>query len=138
MLEAIKVIDIDGIKGYQPLTKSKTDRTEYSGQVNLINWLKYNHDDIFYFATVNERNSSPGDMAKLKKQGLITGVPDLYLARAGKSLFIEMKTHNGTPSHFRESQREVALDITDSGHTVVVCFGFEAAKVAIKQFFELE
>ena len=133
----IDIIKKDGFTFYKPDLHLAPCALELTEQVNLINWLSYNHPSMFYFATVNERNSSIVNMQKLKRQGLVTGVPDLYLALDGKTMFIEMKKHNGKFSDLRKTQRDVITELSEQGQTTMVCFGFLAAKQAIEEYFNL-
>lgn len=133
----IDIIEKDGFTFYKPTFKKKTDSSESVEQINYVNWIRENHPNIVFFAVVNERKSNAKDMEKLKRQGLVTGIPDLYLSLNGKSIFIEMKKHNGIFSHFRASQRTAATDLMDSGQVVVVCFGMLAAIIATEEFIKL-
>lgn len=69
--------------------------------------------------------------ARLKKEGVKAGVPDLFLpAPKGKwhGLYIEMKALKGTLS---ENQRWWIDKLKKQGYCVVVCYGWEAAKDTI-------
>lgn len=77
---------------------------------------------------------------KLKKQGLKTGVSDLFLpaARHGyHGLYIEMKNRQGTG---RESadQKEFGAYVESEGYKYVVAHGSEPAIDAIKEYMELK
>ena len=85
-------------------------------------------------------------MARLKREGLRPGVPDLMLARPKYSglpgastglfagLFVEMKRRGGKPS---KHQVEYADLLRRSGYNVVIsCGGFEEATRAIRAYIE--
>lgn len=132
----VEVIQKDDFTFYKPTVLLNDDPVESIHQINLINWIEENHPELFLFATVNERNSSKANMVKLKRQGLKTGVPDLYISKHGNQLFIEMKRHNGVFSDLRQSQRDIITEMKDKGEAVVVCFGFLASKLAVIDFLE--
>ena len=65
--------------------------------------------------------------AKLKKEGVKAGMPDLHLpvARQGfNSLYIEMKAQGGRVS---PAQSEKIEALTQAGNAVYVCVGADAA-----------
>ena len=68
------------------------------------------------------------EAVRLKAQGVLAGMPDLFLfvARHGfNSLFIEMKSPKGRLS---ENQKIVIARLVEQGHRVTVCNSFESAK----------
>ena len=82
-------------------------------------------------------------MARLKREGLRPGVPDLMLARPKYSglpgastglfagLFVEMKRRGGKPS---KHQVEYADLLRRSGYNVVIAQGFDEAVRAIRAY----
>lgn len=56
--------------------------------------------------------------AKLKAMGALPGVPDLYIAWPGHTLWIELKAPKGSVS---EAQRTFAHRAINIGHDVHIC-----------------
>lgn len=72
--------------------------------------------------------------ARLKREGVVAGMPDLVLlcAKCGRhALFIEMKTKRGRVSH---SQRDLFPLLEAQGYGVAVCHGWEAAVKAVESY----
>jgi len=80
-----------------PKTKTKMSFMEKDEQAAFVGWLRVNR--IRHHAIINSgaRNQQQG--AEFKRQGLVPGVPDLYVFLPGVgSLAIEMKRANGSLS----------------------------------------
>ena len=72
--------------------------------------------------------------ARLKREGVVRGMPDLVLlcARCGKhALFIEMKTKRGRVS---ESQRGLFPLLEAQGYGVAVCRGWREAADTVEAY----
>lgn len=73
--------------------------------------------------------------ARLKREGVVKGMPDMLLAcaRSGKhGLFIELKRQRG--GRLSESQRELFPLLEAQGYGVAVCRGWLSASDAIKAY----
>ena len=74
--------------------------------------------------------------ARLKREGVVAGMPDLVLlcARSGRhALFIEMKTKRGRVS---QSQRGLFPLLEAQGYGVAVCHGWKEAAEAVTAYLE--
>jgi len=72
--------------------------------------------------------------AKLKREGVKSGVPDICLPVARgqyHGLFIELKGEGG---HLQESQRQWISELTAQGYAARVCFGFDEAVKIITNY----
>ena len=72
--------------------------------------------------------------ARLKREGVVRGMPDLLLAcpRCGRhALFVEMKTSRGRVS---ESQRNLFPLLEAQGYGVAVCHGWREAVEVIEAY----
>lgn len=72
--------------------------------------------------------------ARLKREGVVRGMPDLVLlcARSGRhALFVEMKTKRGRVS---ESQRDLFPLLEAQGYGVAVCRGWREAADAVEAY----
>ena len=119
---------------YMPEKADRTEIPESMDQVSAIAWFEYHYPNAKIVATVNERNSSARDMEKLKRQGLVTGFPDLSIYYKGVAYFIEMKRSKATASAIKKDQVIQLNELQDQGFEVAVCFGLPAFKMKIKEW----
>lgn len=101
-------------------------------QINFISWLRLNHPDIAdrCFHVPNETQSAIQYQAKLTKMGRNKGIPDLMFY--GLPIAIEMKkTINAS---VKLEQKEHLNRMAEDGLFACVCYGDEAAKLAIADF----
>lgn len=114
--------------------------TESEEQITLFAWAslqaipegKIGH---FMFAIPNEGQRSYKTAARLKAQGLRSGVPDIMLAlpRNGlPGLFIELKKANG--GKVSDNQKKWLERLDKAGYVTAVCHGFEQAKATIEEY----
>lgn len=109
---------------------------EHQEQVAVINWFRLQHRQYasYLFAIPNGGVRNIGTAVKLKKEGVLAGVPDLFLMipmNGYHGLWIEMKIKGGRIS---DSQKEFMSAATLMGYPVVVCYGFDEAKNAINNY----
>ena len=72
--------------------------------------------------------------ARLKQEGVLAGVPDIFLAKSacGKhGMFIEMKTKKGRVS---ERQRDLFPLLEAQGYGVAVCHGWREAAETVEAY----
>lgn len=102
--------------------------SEHSHQVAFIKWFRARYPGVLIFAIPNggARNCVTGK--KLKDEGVVPGIPDLYIP--GARTWIEMKTETGRLS---EKQKQVIKYLETIGDTVIIGYGFEDAKQKIKE-----
>ena len=107
-------------------------------QSALIEWAGYMQKRlpdlrlIFHIPNGGYRNEV--EAANLKRQGVKSGVPDLFLpvAKHGfHGLFIEMKTKNGKVT---ENQERWLRDLSAQGYLAVICRGADEAKKIIEDY----
>ena len=101
-------------------------------QINFISWLRLNHPDIAdrCFHVPNETQSAIQYQAKLTKMGRNKGIPDLMFY--GFPIAIEMKK---TINASVKPEQKVHLNrMAEDGLFACVCFGDNAAKLAIADF----
>lgn len=113
-------------------------RSEASEQITLMQWCNVNRCKypelglIFHIPNGGRRNKL--EAAKLKREGVRAGVPDLFLpvARNGyNGLFIELKFGSNKAT---AKQREWITELNKQGYYAVVCNGFEEAKSVIEKY----
>jgi len=98
--------------------------------VAFVRWCRLN--GIFVYAIPNggARNAITGK--RLKDEGVLPGVPDLFLPEL--KLFIEMKAPNGYCSEY---QKQMIFDLQQAGYNVAVCHSADEAMQIVKCFKHL-
>ena len=101
--------------------------SEHVHQVSFVNWFRREHPGVLIFAIPNggARNCVTGK--KLKDEGVVPGIPDLYIPAA--QIWVEMKTEKGKAS---PKQKDWLNYLYSCGYSVHVCQGFEQAKGVIE------
>lgn len=107
--------------------------TEHEIQVSFIAWCKKHYSDVLVWATPNGGHRHPTVAAKLKAEGVLAGVPDLFVADGRPGLFIELKTATGRLS---EAQKNMIEKLNTAGYPVAVCYGLDEAKKAFINYLE--
>ncbi len=107
--------------------------TEHDHQRLIVAWFRDRYPDLkrLFFAIPNGGRRSAATAARLKAEGVQSGVPDLLLAvpKCGShGLWIEMKTAKGAPS---KAQREMRDLLRARGYAVEIAHGYAAAKAVI-------
>jgi hypothetical protein len=98
--------------------------TEHRTQVAFSKWLNLHR--IFHFAIPNggARNAITG--ARLKAEGVLAGVPDLFIPLY--KLFIEMKATKGRLSPVQEACH---IQLRAAGYNVSVCRSLDEGIAAV-------
>lgn len=117
--------------------------TESVEQQRLIQWAKMNegaHPELeMLYHIPNEGKRSRKNGARLKAEGLRSGVPDLCLpvARCGcHALYIELKRmRGGRPT---QDQLDWIDLLTKQGNMAMVCCGWEQAAEVIERYLKNE
>lgn len=116
--------------------------SEHEHQVNLFQWMRLHEAQYpelkFAFAIPNGTRTTPRVAAKMKAEGVLKGVSDIFLpaARGDKhGLFIEMKTERG-----RLSPEQIAFlaAMNAAGYHAVMCRGWEQAAETILDYLRKE
>jgi len=103
--------------------------TEHEEQVFLCDFIHETYPDLLFYAIPNGGVRTEGAREKLKREGLLKGVPDLCFPEL--NLYIEMKrTKGGSLSPF---QKDVIARLKKIGCRVEVCHGFEEAKKVLQE-----
>lgn len=118
--------------------------TEHDHQRALIAWAKHMataEPSLAFlshlFAIPNGGGRNAATAGRLKAEGVLAGVPDLFLpvARGGyHGLWIEMKKEGGRAS---KSQEDFFAFLRGQKYYVAVCLGCEAAKDEIIKYTNL-
>lgn len=110
---------------------------EHDLQVACVRWfrLQYSKWAFLLFAIPNGGKRNAITAAKLKAEGVVAGVPDLFLAipcGGYSGLFIEMK--NGKKGRLSESQESMIKELRAVGYRVEICRDFECFCSAVGDY----
>jgi hypothetical protein len=107
---------------------------EHQEQKILIRWFRLQYPQYIIFAIPNGGMRNKITAMKLKDEGVLSGVSDLFLMCANQSyngLFVEMKSIKGKLS---VEQNKFMLAANRAGYKAIVCFGFTEAQTAINNY----
>ncbi len=105
--------------------------SEHTEQVSVISWFRRQYAGVLIFAIPNGGKRSLGVAVKLKAEGVVPGIPDLFVP--AWRLWIEMKA--AAKGRLSPAQKEVVGLLQDEGYTCIVCRGAEEAKKKIHEFY---
>jgi hypothetical protein len=108
------------------MTKKPT-KSESSEQTLLVARVRNFHPDLVFMSIPNGGKREIRVAAQMKREGVLAGVPDLFLAEPRENkhgLFIEMKKVGGRTS---SNQNEVIDKLRARGYEVFVCEGADEA-----------
>jgi len=114
-------------------------------QAALFDWLQIMHPLLFKmaFAIPNGGMRSAREGARLKMQGVKSGVPDLFIAISTDEyhgLFIEMKkpiVKGEAKARISDSQKEWIDHLLFQGYQAIVCFGCDEAIKQIQKHYKI-
>lgn len=114
---------------------------ESEEQTELFRWAelqkcKYPELELLHHIP-NGGSRNKIEAARLKAQGVKSGVPDVFLPVARKSyhgLYIELKRRKN--GHVSDSQQKWIESLNDQGYMAVVCYGCQEAIEAILQYLK--
>ena len=104
---------------------------EHQIQVAVITWFRLQYPKLILFAIPNGGVRNIVTAVKLKSEGVLAGVADLFLMQPTTThhgLFIEMKAQKGKLS---ESQKYFLDQAKAKGYAACVCYSFEDAQKEI-------
>lgn len=110
-------------------------------QQALFQWVQLNIKKypelelLYHIPNGGKRNVREG--ARLKKEGVKAGVPDIHLPIPRGmyySLWIELKVKGNKTS---ANQEKWISKLRGYGHEVAVCYGWEEAKNAIEKYLDI-
>lgn len=99
---------------------------EHNLQVACVRWFRYQYPNAIIYAIPNGGQRNAIVAAKLKAEGVLAGVPDLFVAVAAKGwhgMYIEMK--DGTQGRLSLHQANMIVKLQQAGYNCVVCRSFE-------------
>ena len=116
--------------------------SEHDDQAALIEWARMNEAQLpgvdLLHSIPNGGGRTPRQAATLKAEGVLAGVPDLFLPIARHDfhgMYIEMKTiNNGRKTYPTAEQREMHTRLSGEGYLVRVCWTWEEAAEWIERY----
>jgi hypothetical protein len=111
-----------------------TEMTEHEVQRDLVKWCREVYPWVILFSIPNGGQRNIVTARRLKEEGVLPGVPDLFLAKpvghyAG--LFLEIKKIGGRIS---KAQQQMTVKLAKAGYAVRVPRGLEEGKKAIQDY----
>ncbi len=113
--------------------------TEHEEQVTLFTWFRMRYAGMLMYAIPNGGARSSITGARLRDEGVLAGVPDIFLPcpSGGKhGLYIEMKRQKG--GRVSAPQKTVMQALRMQGYEVAVCHGWQEARDYIEQYLARE
>ena len=113
-------------------TASEAAPSEHFEQRELVRWFRQFHPNVLIFAIPNGGGRSKASAGRLKAEGVVPGIPDLFVP--AKGLWIEMKRVKG--GALSPEQKAMMQYLEEVGYRAIVCKGAEDAKKQIQAFFD--
>ncbi len=104
-------------------------------QAECVRWFRYQYPHQLIFAIPNGGQRHVLVAARMKAEGVLAGVPDLFIpipSGTYAGMFIEMKYGNGKPT---ESQVNIMQKLRDNNYKVIVCNSFEMFEYEVGHYF---
>ncbi len=123
----------------------RRNHIEEDEQTKFFDWLKYTYPSIraVSFAIPNGGKRNPMEGARLKRQGVTAGTPDLFIAwpvSCYHGLFIEMKApkvEGKSKPSVTPAQKQMLTKLKTQRYKAEVCFGFVEARKAVEEYLDL-
>lgn len=111
--------------------KSTNSRpSEHDEQRGMVNWFRSRFPAVLIFAIPNGEKRAISVAKRLKAEGVVAGIPDLYVPQW--NLWIEMKRQKG--GRLSLEQKAMIEYLKEIGHTVIVGKGAADASRQVLEF----
>lgn len=104
--------------------------SESSEQIGFVCWMRQNFPGVLIFHIPNGRFRNYSTGKKLKAEGVVSGIPDLFIPEF--RCFIELKHKDG--GALSENQEKIIRHLRSIGYTVFVAHGATEASKMILEF----
>lgn len=91
-------------------------------QVRCVSFLTYKYSHVVFHHSPNEGKRTQAQGARLKKMGMCTGFPDLFIDDGKKALYIEFKTTKGRQT---PEQKDLQTRLEKIGRKYFLCRSYE-------------
>jgi hypothetical protein len=112
---------------------------EHSIQAGCVKWFRYQYPRNLIYAIPNGGLRNKVVAAKLKAEGVLSGVPDLHIPVAKKGyhgLFIEMKKDAKTEVKKGGTQDIVMESLREAGYMCAVAHSFDEFREIVNDYFK--
>lgn len=112
------------------------NRTEHTMQVKVVQYMRNFYPEVLICSIPNGAHTTPKNRLHLFSEGLLAGMPDLFVAEARNGfngLFIEMKTESGVES---QEQKKLRERLNKAGYLVFVARSDRTAINLIEDYLE--
>lgn len=119
-----------------PAAKEPKARKESTEQVIFVSRVRQFYPDLLIFAIPNGGQRSMTEAVRLKAEGVLAGVPDLFIAQPmgdKHGLFIEMKRVDQKAA-VSAKQIETIGNLCAAGYEARVAYGCEQAWDCIQEY----
>jgi hypothetical protein len=113
------------------LVKSNST-SEASHQEGFLNWFHQKFPGVLIYHCPNGEHRSISTGIRLKKLGVIRGIPDLFIP--SWKIYLELKRENG--GIISPEQKKVMEYLTRVGYTCMVCHGATDASIQVLNFLK--
>lgn len=116
--------------------RKKPGHPESELQRACVRWFRMQYPQYLLFHVPNGGKRNAREAARFKAEGVVPGIPDLFLAEARHGfhgLFIEMKAGKNRPT---PEQADAMQMLSASGYLCAVCYTFEAFKELIDNYMK--
>ena len=106
-------------------------------QKACVTWFKLQYPMRLIWATPNGGSRNVREAARLKAQGVLAGVPDLFIPEpcgTWHGLFIEMKAGKNKQT---ATQKEIESLLLERNYNCNVCYSFDQFKSIVNNYFKL-
>ena len=107
-------------------------------QIECVKWFRLQYPFLTLFAIPNGGRRGIIEATIMKKEGVLAGVPDLFLAKPIDhlhGLFIEMKFGKGKQS---EAQYQIMKALAVEGYDYAVISDFDSFKNKVNEYLKVE
>jgi len=120
--------------------------TESVLQSQCVAWFRAQYPEIVIFAIPNAAKRSFALAARMRKEGMVSGIPDLFIAKAilrcnygkcGKiyhGLFIELKRSKSEKP--TDNQVYYLQKLKEAGYQTAVCHSFEEFQQTVNDYLK--
>ncbi|CAN8140347.1 VRR-NUC domain-containing protein [uncultured Thiomicrorhabdus sp.] len=107
--------------------------SEHEEQKGFINWFRHKFPHLLIFAVPNGEKRAISVAKRLKAEGVLAGVPDLFiLLPDGETLILEMKREKG--GRLSPQQKDFISKSETLGHTVLIGYGAKDASEKVLSY----
>lgn len=107
-----------------------TGRSEHVEQREFVSWFRKNYRGIRIIAIPNGGQRNIATAGRLKAEGVVPGVPDLFIPVW--NLWIEMKKETG--GRISPEQKDWHNYLNSINQSVIIGKGFDDAKLQVEEF----